>query len=154
MAAGTKQIEASRRSHASPEHIFGVLAEPRCHLDLDGSGMNYVVEFDPPTRIFREPAPGDPSRADDNDSAKAGIPAGYRWGYVLTPDCEGGTVLAEVFDPRPMAQELLSDGVELGQREQVDTGVDEGDPGAARQDQCRVCPPNLRVGRAVHALMG
>jgi hypothetical protein len=42
--------------------------------------LNYVVEFEPDRRIFWEPAPGDPSRAEGDDPAKVGIPAGYRWG--------------------------------------------------------------------------
>ena len=29
--------------------------------------LNYVVEFEPDRRIFWEPAPGDPSRAEGND---------------------------------------------------------------------------------------
>src|SRR3984957_13376328 len=45
--------------------------------------LNYVVEFEPDRRLFWEPAPGDPSRAENDDPAKVGIPAGYRWGYIL-----------------------------------------------------------------------
>ena len=48
--------------------------------------LNHVVEFEPDRRIFWEPAPGDPSRAEGNDPTKVGIPAGYRWGYILAPD--------------------------------------------------------------------
>src|SRR5580700_7596339 len=48
--------------------------------------VNYVVEFERARRIFWEPAPGDPSRAEGDDPSKVGIPAGYRWGYILTPD--------------------------------------------------------------------
>ena len=60
--------------------------------------LNYVVEFEPDRRIFWEPAPGDPSRAEENDPSKVGIPAGYRWGYILTPDGDDATVVTEVFD--------------------------------------------------------
>jgi hypothetical protein len=60
--------------------------------------LNYVVEFDPDQRIFWEPAPGDPSRAEGNDPSKVGIPAGYRWGYILSPDGDDATVVTEVFD--------------------------------------------------------
>ena len=60
--------------------------------------INRVVEFEPDRRIFWEPAPGDPSRAEDNDPSKVGIPAGYRWGYILTPDGDGTTIVTEVFD--------------------------------------------------------
>lgn len=72
--------------------------------------LNYVVEFEPGRRIFWEPAPGDPSRAEGNDPSKVGIPAGYRWGYILTPDGEDATVVTEVFDYGPLAESLLRDG--------------------------------------------
>ena len=72
--------------------------------------LNYVVEFEPERRIFWKPAPGDPSRAEDDDPSKVGIPAGYRWGYVLTPDGDDATVVTEVFDYGPLPDDLLSDG--------------------------------------------
>ncbi len=72
--------------------------------------LNYVVEFEPDRRIFWAPAPGDPSRAEDNDPSKVGIPAGYRWGYILAPDGLGATVVTEVFDYGPLPEELLRDG--------------------------------------------
>jgi len=72
--------------------------------------LNYVVEFEPDRRIFWEPAPGDPSRAEENDPSKVGIPAGYRWGYILTPDGDDATVVTEVFDYGPLSEELLLDG--------------------------------------------
>jgi hypothetical protein len=76
--------------------------------------LNYVVEFERDRRIFWEPAPGDPSRAEGDDPSKVGIPAGYRWGYILTPDGEHATVVTEVFDygtvTEEIRQSLLSDG--------------------------------------------
>jgi hypothetical protein len=76
--------------------------------------INYVVEFEPDRRIFWEPAPGDPSRAEGDDPAKVGIPAGYRWGYILTPDGDAATVVTEVFDAGRVSEEirqsLMSDG--------------------------------------------
>jgi hypothetical protein len=72
--------------------------------------LNYVVEFEPDRRIFWEPAPGDPSRTEDNDPSKVGIPAGYRWGYILAPDGDNATVVTEVFDCGPLSEELLRDG--------------------------------------------
>ena len=72
--------------------------------------LNYVVEFEPDRRIFWEPAPGDASRAEDNDPSKVGIPAGYRWGYILDPDGDNATVVTEVFDCGPLPEDLLSDG--------------------------------------------
>jgi len=76
--------------------------------------LNYVVEFEPDRRIFWEPAPGDPSRAEDDDPSKVGIPAGYRWGFILTPDGDDATVVTEVFDygtvTEEIRQSLLRDG--------------------------------------------
>jgi hypothetical protein len=76
--------------------------------------LNYVVEFEPDRRIFWEPAPGDPSRAEGDDPSKVGIPAGYRWGYILTPDGDDATIVTEVFDfgtvKEEVRQSLLSDG--------------------------------------------
>ncbi len=72
--------------------------------------LNYVVEFEPGRRIFWEPAPGDASRAEDNDPSKIGIPAGYRWGYILAPDGDDATIVTEVFDYGPLSESLFDDG--------------------------------------------
>lgn len=72
--------------------------------------INYVVEFEEDRRIFWEPAPGDPSRAEGNDPSKVGIPAGYRWGYILTSEGENATVVTEIFDCSSLADDLLRDG--------------------------------------------
>ncbi len=76
--------------------------------------LNYVVEFEQDRRIFWEPAPGDPSRAEGNDPTKVGIAAGYRWGFFLAPDGDDATVVTEVFDcgalPEEVRQSLLGDG--------------------------------------------
>jgi hypothetical protein len=129
-----RTLEASRKIEARADVIFAILASPQRHKDFDGSDMlrgvvverplsgvgdtftmkmhrlgddylmiNYVVEFEPP-------APGDPSRAEGNDPSKVGIPAGYRWGYILAPDGDDATVVTEVFDSGPLPSELLSGG--------------------------------------------
>src|SRR5450755_3853193 len=134
MSEERKPIEVSRRIEAPAALIFEILANPQRHMDFDGSDMlrgavldrpisdvgdtftmkmhrlgddylmlNYVVEFERDRRIFWEPAPGDPSRT-DGDPSKVGIPAGYRWGYILTPDGDDGTVTEEI------RRSLLSDG--------------------------------------------
>jgi hypothetical protein len=72
--------------------------------------INHVVEFELDRRIFWEPAPGDTSRTEGNDPSKVGIPAGYRWGYILAPDGDDATVVTEVFDSGPLPEELLRDG--------------------------------------------
>jgi hypothetical protein len=75
--------------------------------------INYVVEFEPDRRIFWEPARGDLATA-GGDPSKVGIPAGYRWGYNLTPDGDDATVVTEVFDcgPDEDRQTLLREGWE------------------------------------------
>jgi hypothetical protein len=138
----SRQVEVSRRIGAPSALIFEILANPQRHMDFDGSDMlrgavfnrpisdvgdtftmkmhrlgrdylmiNYVVEFEPDRRIFWEPAPGDIPTAGGNPS-KVGIPAGYRWGYILTPDGDDSTVVTEVFDCGPPGHTLLRDGGE------------------------------------------
>ena len=140
MTGERKPIEVSRRIEAPAALIFEILANPQRHMDFDGSDMvrgavfnrpisgvgdtftmkmnrlgreylmiNYVVEFEPDRRIFWEPARGDLATA-GGDPSKVGIPAGYRWGYNLTPDGDDATVVTEVFDCGPLTEDLLSDG--------------------------------------------
>jgi len=59
--------------------------------------LNLVVEFESGRRIFWEPAPGDLAPA-GGDPSKVGIPAGYRWGHILTLDGDDATIVTEVFD--------------------------------------------------------
>ncbi len=67
--------------------------------------LNYVVEFEPDRRIFWEPAPGDLLPANGKPSA-VGIPAGHRWGFILTPDDGDTTIVTEVFDYGRASEEL------------------------------------------------
>jgi len=146
MTEESKPVEVSRRIEAPAAFIFQVLANPQRHMDFDGSDMlreavsdrpisdvgdtftmkmyrlgreylmlNYVVEFEPDRRIFWEPAPGDLPTA-GGDPSKVGIPAGYRWGYILTPDGDDATVVTEVFGFGSLSEEnrqtLLREGGE------------------------------------------
>ena len=128
MAEATQSVEGSRRIHAPASHIFSILADPRRHHEFDGSNMvrgalvdgpvtgvgdifavsmhrlgrdytmvNLVVEFVRDRRIVWSPGPGDLPTA-GGDPARVGVPAGYRWGYVLTPDGPDATLVTEVFD--------------------------------------------------------
>jgi hypothetical protein len=128
MAEESKPVEESRRIEAPASRIFEILVNPHRHIEFDGSGMlrgavfdrpvsgvgdgfsmkmnrlgtdylmlNLVVEFEPDRRIFWEPAPGDLTPA-GGDPANVGIAAGYRWGYILTPDGDDATIVTEVFD--------------------------------------------------------
>jgi hypothetical protein len=67
--------------------------------------LNYVVEFEPDRRVFWEPAPGDLAPADGEPSA-VGMPAGHRWGFILTPDGDDATIVTEVFDYGYASDEL------------------------------------------------
>src|SRR5580658_6843513 len=144
MTEGSEPVEVSRRIEAPAALIFEILANPQRHTDFDGSDMlrgavfnrpisdvgdtftmkmnrlgrdylmvNYVVEFDPDRRVSWEPAPGDVATA-GGDPSKVGIPAGYRWGFRLTPDGDDATVVTEVFDcgPEENRQHLLREGGE------------------------------------------
>jgi hypothetical protein len=128
MTEESKPVEVSRRIEAPPARIFEVLANPPRHTEFDGSGMlrgavfdrpisgvgdafpmkmnrlgsdylmlNHVVEFETDRRIFWEPSPGDLTPAGGDPSA-VGIPAGYRWGFTLTPDGDEATIVTEIFD--------------------------------------------------------
>ncbi len=123
-----RSVEVSGRIEAPAGLIFAILANPQRHMEFDGSDMlrgsdishrvsgvgdtftmkmhrlgrdyvmvNHVVEFVPDRRISWEPAPGDVDTA-GGDPSRVGIPAGYRWGYVLTPDGDNATVVTEFFD--------------------------------------------------------
>jgi hypothetical protein len=78
-------------------------------LGRDYVMVNHVVEFEPDRRIFWEPAPGDVDTA-GGEPAKIGVPAGYRWGYLLTPDGADATVVTEVFCYGPFSELLREDG--------------------------------------------
>ena len=136
MTEETKPVEVSRRIEAPASVIFGILADPSRHMDFDGSDMlkgavvdrpisgvgdtftmkmhrlgrdylmiNHVVEFEPDGRISWEPAPGDLPTA-GGDPSKVGIPAGYRWGYVLTPEGDDATIVTEVFGFGSLSEEI------------------------------------------------
>jgi hypothetical protein len=135
-----KTVETSRRIDAPATLIFAILADPRRHADFDGSHMlrgpdldrpvaavgdiftmkmhrlgrdylmiNHVVEFERDRRIFWAPAPGDLDTAGGEPSS-VGLPAGYRWGFVLTPVDDDATVVTEVFDSGPLSDLLREDG--------------------------------------------
>jgi hypothetical protein len=69
-------------------------------LGRDYLMINYVVDFEKGRRIFWEPAPGDSDTA-GGDPSKIGVPSGYRWGYVLSPEGDDITLVTEVFDCGP-----------------------------------------------------
>jgi hypothetical protein len=78
-------------------------------LGRDYLMINHVVEFDPDRRIFWAPAPGDLDTA-GGEPSRVGVPAGYRWGFILKPVGEDATVVTEVFDSGPLSDLLRQDG--------------------------------------------
>ena len=118
-------VSVSRRIEASPEQLFALLAYSANHPLIDGSGMvrepappvrvlqtgdaflmnmhhdefgdyqmrNEVVEYEDGRRLTWEPA-----RVASPEEQEASGSAHYRWGYELTPDGPGVTVVTETFD--------------------------------------------------------
>jgi hypothetical protein len=140
MAEESPRVEVSRRIEAPAPLIFEILANPPRHMEFDGSDMlrgavdddpvsdvgdvfimkmhrlgrdyfmiNRVVEFEPDRLIAWEPAPGDLATA-GGDPCRVGVPAGYRWGFDLSPDGDDATVVTEIFDCGPEGQTLLREG--------------------------------------------
>ncbi len=114
-----RTVTVEKVIHATPERIFDLLADPRRHKEIDGSGTvrdavdgperlsagarfgmgmkagapytmtNTVVEFEENRRIAWQPRPA-------NDLA-AKLAGGRIWRYELEP-VEGGTRVRETWD--------------------------------------------------------
>jgi hypothetical protein len=112
-------VRVSRRIEAPAAVIFGVLADPRRHLELDGSGMlrgavttapvtgvgdvfimrmyfSELGDYEPDRRIGWEPEAGRGHR--DAGEAQDRSRWGHRWSYELVPDGPGATIVTEVYD--------------------------------------------------------
>ena len=118
-------VSVSRRIEVPAEQLFALLADSAHHPLIDGSGMvrepapavrvtrvgdaflmdmhhrefgdyrmrNEVVEYEAGRRLTWEPAPVAVTPGD-----QVGDPGLYRWGYELSPDGPGATVVTETFD--------------------------------------------------------
>lgn len=114
-------VAMSRRIEAGAPAIFDILADPRRHTEIDGSGMLRGALTDSVVsgvgdvfvlKMYLERLGGDyamanevveyevdrritwePRRHDIDQPA-----GGHRWGYELTPDGDRATVVTEVFD--------------------------------------------------------
>lgn len=121
-------VRVSRRIGASAAEIFRVLADPACHVAIDGSGMLRGAVTSAPLRgpgdvfvmrMYYEPH-GDyemnnhvveyeqdrrigwePAAGRGHPEAPAdgeGGRWGHRWSYELTPDGHGATIVTEIYD--------------------------------------------------------
>jgi RNA polymerase sigma-70 factor, ECF subfamily len=121
-------VAVSRRITAPVDAIFRVLADPRRHADLDGSGMVRGTTTTAPltavgdvfTMAMHFPAIGDyemdnhvvafeqdrrlawePAPGRGHPEAVDGSPDrrwGHRWAYELQPDGPDATIVTEVYD--------------------------------------------------------
>ena len=137
-------VSVSRRIDAPAERLFALLADSANHPLIDGSGMvrepapavrlsrtgdsflmdmhrkgdgyyqvrNEVVEYESGRRLTWEPVRVAASPEEQED---IGDPARYRWGYELSPEGPGATVVTETFDCTRSPQylrEAVRDGEE------------------------------------------
>jgi uncharacterized protein YndB with AHSA1/START domain len=120
-------VSVTRRIDAPAERLFALLTDSANHPLIDGSGMvrepapsarlsgigdsflmdmhhaqwgdyqmrNEVIEYEAGRRLAWEP-----TRVADSpeDQADLGDPPHYRWGYELSPDGPGATLVTETFD--------------------------------------------------------
>jgi len=114
MAATTERIERAQRVvAASPQAIFDLLADPRRHAEIDGSGTVRAAHPDVPERLFLGAKFGMKMRQGvpysmTNEVVEFDEPhliawrhlGGHVWRYRLEPT-EGGTLVTEEFDWGP-----------------------------------------------------
>ena len=114
-----RTVTVEKLVHETPEHIFDLLADPRRHREIDGSGTvrdavegpkrlslgasfgmhmrvgapytmtNTVVEFEEGRRIAWQPRP--------SNALAARVIGGRIWRYELEP-VQGGTLVRETWD--------------------------------------------------------
>ena len=131
-------VSTSRRIPASAHVIFDVLASPRRHLDMDGSGMLRGSESPVVTgvgdvfvmKMFFAPLGGDYQMVNhvvefDRDRRIAWEPEngpghpeenavnarwGHRWGFNLVPDGPDATLVTEWWDGSRLPADEAEDG--------------------------------------------
>ena len=133
----SEPVQVSRRIAAPAAVIFQILADPRRHLDLDGSGMlrgtrseaavsglgdvfvmrmHFVRHGDyEMNNHVVEYEPGRrigwepaPGRGHP-DEASAGARWGHRWSYDLAPDGPGATIVTETYDCSRLPEDVRAD---------------------------------------------
>lgn len=127
MAMADGILSVSLRVEAPAERLFALLADTANHPLIDGSGMvreaapavrlsgtgdafvmnmhhdefgyyqmrNEVVEYQAGRRLTWEPVRVPPAGSEPDDDLDRGL---YRWGYELSPDGPGATMVTETFD--------------------------------------------------------
>lgn len=131
-------VSTSRRIEAPADVIFGVLASPRRHLEMDGSGMLRGSDSPDVTgvgdvfvmKMFFAPLGGDYQMVNhvvEYDAGRriawepengAGHPDegapnsrwGHRWGFDLEPDGPDATVVTEWWDGTGIPADEAEDG--------------------------------------------
>ena len=120
MASDPKKIEtATKVVAATPQQIFDLLADPKRHADIDGSGSVKAAQTNAPARLSLG--------AKFGMDMKIGAPykitnevvefeegkriawrhfGGHVWRYVLEPT-EGGTLVTEQFDWNGSKSQLM-----------------------------------------------
>jgi uncharacterized protein YndB with AHSA1/START domain len=130
-------VSVSRHIEAPAERLFALLADSANHPLIDGSGMvrepapagrlsrtgdafvmnmhhdefgdyqmrNEVVEYEATRRLTWEPAR---VAASPEEQEAIGGPARYRWGFELSPDGPGATLVTETFDCSRSPEDLRS----------------------------------------------
>jgi uncharacterized protein YndB with AHSA1/START domain len=119
-------VSVSRRIQAPAEHLFALLTDSANHPLIDGSGMvrepapavrisqtgdefvmnmhhhefgdyqmrNEVIEYKAGRRLTWEPV----RVASPDEQEDTGDPGLYRWGFELSADAPGTTIVTETFD--------------------------------------------------------
>src|SRR5256885_7687076 len=131
-------VSVSRRIAAPAHAVFELLATPRRHLDIDGSGMLRGSESPPITavgdvfvmKMYFKPLGGDyamnnhvveydvdrriawePENGAGHPDVNSPQPRwGHRWQFELTPDGPASTVVTETWDGTGIPVDELEDG--------------------------------------------
>lgn len=122
-AVNPQEVSVSRTINATPEKLFGILADPTLHPVIDGSGsvrgargkperLTLGSKFGMNMRLgLPYPITNTVVEFQENRLIAWRHVMGHRWRYRLTPTDDGQTVVTETFDwstaRSPKAIELM-----------------------------------------------